>query len=134
MYPNLFAGEPNKSGRLSNEAELVKECPKKFLVDKDRRSRNWNMWVWYVLFLFSPHSHRIDVTQNWEWKSDSEEERKRQMRCLFAIRCSFGINPYQRLAILGWMLSEMLLRVPSRRRGWKPKQVPSQFFPMDESK
>lgn len=103
----LFAGEPDSCGGLSNEQELVRLCPMKF-------KYLGNKWSNYMDFFFSHGTGNA----HWDWKSQYESERKQQRICLVAIRGSFKITDNDKRAILGWMLSEMLIEVPSR---WCPR-------------
>ena len=96
----LFAGEPEMLGGLSNERELVKECPPEFLRD--------NPWSDYASKAFFQGAKIV----NWTWKSNDPAERRRQMACFQGLLGTFGIGHNEKESVAGWMLSEMLAEVP----------------------
>ncbi len=97
----LFAGEPGFFGGLSNETELAELCPAGFKTD--------NPWSDYASRLFSMGGS----SRNWKWKSDDGDVCKRQMGCLHGLLGTFELSHQDKLAVAGWMLSEMLAEVPA---------------------
>ena len=95
----LFAGRPEGLGGLSNEEELVKECPPEFLSN--------NPWSNYASSIFFQGAK----VATWKWKSDDPAERRRQMACFKGLLGSF-IDHNEKESVAGWMLSEMLTEVP----------------------
>ncbi|MGD1003365.1 MAG: hypothetical protein ABR884_02200 [Minisyncoccia bacterium] len=96
----LFIGKPEMLGGLSNEEQLVKECPPEFHKD--------NPWSNYASELF----FKGGKIANWKWKSDDPTERRRQMNCFDGLLGTFGIGHNEKESVAGWMLSEMLAEVP----------------------
>jgi len=96
----LFSGEPGFFGALSNERELVNACPAWFKWDND-----WSVYVARLLF----HGGQ---TTNWKWKSSNEAERRHQDACFQAILNTYCLSHDEKRAVAGWMLSEMVVRVP----------------------
>lgn len=97
--PKLFSGNPGFLGGLSNEDELAVLCPAEFKKD--------NPWSKYTMTIFYQGAN----IGNWDWKSDDEEARHKQLGCLKGILGSF-VSTEDKEAVAGWMLSEMLSKVP----------------------
>ncbi len=113
--PKLFSGNPGFFGGLSNEDELASICPAEFKED--------NPWSKFGTRLFLEGAN----TRNWEWKSDDKLIRHKQFECLSGILGSF-IEHEDKEAVAGWMLSEMLSKVPEylppkEETSKKPKRV-----------
>ncbi|HOX29757.1 MAG TPA: hypothetical protein P5080_00020 [Candidatus Paceibacterota bacterium] len=98
----LFAGKPLPLGGLSNEEELVKECPAEF--------KNGNPWSSLAMGIFYQGA-RIS---NWKWKSPDLAIRKHQLNCFYGLIGSMDIKHQDKKSVAGWMLSEMLTEVPER--------------------
>jgi hypothetical protein len=96
----LFAGKSSPFGGLSNEAELVKECPAEFMKD--------NKWSSFASKIFFNGAH----TENWDWKTTDKDEAIKQFICLRGLLGTFGIKHEDKEAVAGWMLSEMLNEIP----------------------
>jgi hypothetical protein len=96
----LFAGQPGILGGLTNEGELAKLCPKEF-------KRN-NPWSDYATKLF----FRGGNIANWKWKSDDVATRRDQAACFCGLLRTFVLLPQDKMAVAGWMLSEMLAELP----------------------
>ena len=96
----LFAGTVDFAG-LSNERELVAQCPPEF--------RRCNPWSNYAMELF----FNGGSLKNWKWR-DADPAHQRHQRIRFvALLSGFGLPHESKEAIAGWMLSVMLLEVPS---------------------
>lgn len=96
----LFSGQPLVFGSLSNETALVDMCPEEFHEN--------NKWSNYARTLFLEGAS----TENWSWKTEDEETAIHQLNCFDSfLRYSFVKNQ-DKLAVAGWMLSEMLNAVP----------------------
>lgn len=100
MEQELFAGEPNFLGGLSNEQELALVCPKKF--------KEENPWSSYAMKLF----YKGGNIANWKWKSDDLAERNTQRNCFEGLLGSWDVRHEDKGSIAGWMLSVMLTEVP----------------------
>ncbi|MEX0895534.1 MAG: hypothetical protein WDZ94_01185 [Patescibacteria group bacterium] len=96
----LFQGEPQPLGGLSNETELANNCPASFRQD--------NPWSNYAQILFVKGAS----IENWKWKASASEMRWRQFNCLRGLLGTFALGHKDKLAVAGWMLSEMLAEVP----------------------
>ncbi len=97
----LFSGTPKTRGGLSNERELVAHCPVEF--------QDTNLWVIYASkFLHHPSTYR----GNWSWQSEDAEVQEKQYNCLLGIIRSLDLEEGPKESVAGWMLSEMLTRVP----------------------
>ncbi len=96
----LFKGTPGILGGLSNEEELVRKCPEKFWQD--------NPWSRYALWVFARGAN----IKNWEYRAEEEKVRKRQLGCFKGVLGTFNLSQEAKLAVAGWMLSEMLEEVP----------------------
>ena len=96
----LFSGEPGILGGLSNEEELAKVCPEEF--------KNDNPWSQYAMQLF----YRGGNIANWSWKIEDKSIRWRQLCCFKNLLGTFGLPHEDKKAVAGWMLSEMLSKVP----------------------
>lgn len=96
----LFQGQADIFGGLSNELELSRLCPHEFLED--------NPWSTYVNKLFTQTGNRA----NWKWKSDDINTQGEQLSCFDGLLNSSLLKPSKKIAIAGWMLSEMLMEVP----------------------
>ena len=99
----LFSGEI-LIGRLSNENQLVKTCPKHFRTE-------WltDEWCKTAQDMFFKGSD----TSKWAWKTNDKEERSKQIQCLHLTLSSYDQQHEDKIAVAGWMLSEMLTEVPS---------------------
>ena len=97
----LFAGEPEPMGGLTNENELARLCPKEF------QSGN-NPWTAYVSTLFFCGGK---IT-NWKWKSSDDKEKAKQLGYFHCLLSGFGLAHEDKEAVAGWMLSEMLTEIP----------------------
>jgi len=96
----LFAGEGQLFGGLSNEEELIEICPAEF--------KNGNAWSSYAMALFYEGAN----IKNWKWKLTDNKAKGHQLSCLKGLLGTFGIPHQDKLAIAGWMLSEMLNEIP----------------------
>lgn len=96
----LFAGQPELLGGLTNEVELAILCPEEF--------KNNNPWSDYAMKLFY-HGGNI---ANWKWKSDDTATRRHQRGCFSGLLGTFALPHQDKTAVAGWMLSEMLSEVP----------------------
>jgi hypothetical protein len=77
--------------------ELIKACPKKFYEIND-----WTIYAQETLI------KRAENLSNWAWKS---EDKIQQYLCLLAL-VNEPLEYKHKIAIISWMLSEMLLNVP----------------------
>lgn len=98
----LFEGVPQPMGGLTNEVALTRACPEEF--------RHRNPWTEYAMHLFYEGG---DIS-NWEFKATNKEIQNKQFRCFRAFLGTFGVAHQDKEAVAGWMLSEMLVRVPER--------------------
>lgn len=98
----LFAGEREIFGGLSNEEELVKECPVEF--------KNGNAWTGYAMSIFYAGGDISD----WKWKSPDPAVCQHQLDCFYGLLGSMEIRHQDKTAVAGWMLSEMLEEVPKK--------------------
>lgn len=99
---DLFTGTEARFGGLSNERELVAQCPQAFFDGN-------NPWARLASSIFFGGADM----KAWAWKSRDEEIRKRQRSCLRAALGGFELPHEQKEALCAWMLSEMLAKVPS---------------------
>jgi len=100
----LFEGMPAPFGGWSNQRELAGLCPQEFRSDQNP----WGMYVRKVL------SEGTNIS-NWKWKSQEDEIRKKQFKCLFGLLYS-ATQPYDdRVAVCGWMISNMLQELPQHK-------------------
>lgn len=106
----LFSGKANPFGGLSNERELAKVVPAAF-----RRDWTTNPWCEYVGHLF----YRGGDISDWKWKTDDGDTRKLQMMYFNSLLGGFGLKHEDKIAVAGWMLSEMLTEVPK----WSASKV-----------
>ena len=102
----LFAGRVLPHGGLSNEAELIIDCPREFRQDND--------WSVFIRMMYTAGADR----SGWKWKSRSKTEKKKQFICFGAL-LKARIMPEDRVAVAAWMLSEMLVEVPVHSPGPK---------------
>jgi len=100
MSKDLFSGQPQILGGLSNEEDLVKQCPPEF-----RQGNDWSGYASSLFFEGGQVSH-------WKWKSDDDEIKGKQMACFHGLLSTFGIGHHEKESVAGWMLSEMLEEVP----------------------
>ena len=98
--PELFSGKPLSMGGLSNELKLVKLCPPEFRSD--------NPWS----DLAARELRHPAETSNWKWKIKYAFMREQYLDRYHALLGSEGLEFPDRIAIGGWMLSEMLTEVP----------------------
>jgi len=103
MTEKLWEGE-SLFTRLSNEDELVRMC-KGTEFRRDWVNNKWCELAGKVFF------NGAD-TKDWPWKSDDVEVRANQHRCLHLTLSSFGQQHEDKMAVAGWMLSEMLTEIP----------------------
>lgn len=89
----------NKTEAL-NETMLLDACPHAF--------KKSNRWSDYASMLFFTGD-----TSNWKWKTVNEETKNLQLRHLYGILNTIILSHEDKMAIAGWMLSEMLTEVPS---------------------
>lgn len=102
LVEQLFSGEPQPFGSLSNEVELSEICPIDF-----RKDNPWSKVAKSIL-----HSRAVNDISHWQWKAGEEETRVQQKRCFHALLQTFELSYENKLAVAGWMLSEMLVEVP----------------------
>ncbi|MDD5696583.1 MAG: hypothetical protein PHO90_01240 [Candidatus Pacebacteria bacterium] len=102
---DLFAGKPEPLGGLSNERDLVEICPDDF-------KSMANPWTDYAADLF----YNGGSIKDWKWKTLDAEKQKQQLRCLSGILGGCDLGHEEKLALAGWMLSEMISEIPDR--GW----------------
>ncbi len=86
-------------GEIKNLEILTSACPKVFHAG--------NRWVKYA------RKWEISRRQQdwWKWKATEKEVRNHQFKVLLAVQQS-GLEDESRLALEGWMLSEMLEEIP----------------------
>lgn len=109
-YPMLFEGEyMPRTGRFSCETLLIRDCPDEF-----RNPRN--RWTKYARKAILNRS--VDFV-TWRYKPMSKQAQMRRVQCFTdLLRASWNIDPKNhkqvasRSAVLGWMLSEMLVKPP----------------------
>jgi hypothetical protein len=94
---NLFA----KNGEKLDEFELSEVCPSEFT--------KRNPWSDYANHLFFNGGN----TSGWKWKSANKEERDWQLGCFSSILRTLTLSHQEKIAVGGWMLSEMLTEVPN---------------------
>jgi hypothetical protein len=98
---DLFKGIPLPLGGLSNELDLVSICPDEFRYSNNRWSR-------YAAELFY-NGGSID---DWKWKAFDIEDQSKQFSCLEGVLSGFGLHHEDKIAVAGWMLSEMIFEIP----------------------
>ena len=103
----LFAGQPEPFGGLSNERDLAKACPPEFKKD--------NAWSSYASRVFFNGAN----IANWKWKSTDEAVRRHQKGCFHGLLGTFDLSHQDKEAVAGWMLSEMLTETPKYVPGKK---------------
>ena len=96
----LFTSSLSPLRSLTNLAELVKVCPKKFQRD--------NVWSNYAMKFFYDGGN----TKNWQWKSNNQKIKDKQFICFLGLLMTFGLQDKDKKAVAGWMLSEMLIEIP----------------------
>jgi len=94
---NLFA----QNGEKLDEFELSEVCPSEFI--------KRNLWSDYADYLFFNGGN----ISNWKWKSANKEERDWQLGCFSSILGTFTLSHQEKIAVGGWMLSEMLAEIPN---------------------
>jgi hypothetical protein len=99
---DLFIGEYEPLGGLSNEHDLARICPDDF-------KNMHNPWSGYAANLFCSGGNIKD----WKWKSLDIEKQRQQLSCLRGVLSGFDLDHMDKIALAGWMLSEMLSEVPS---------------------
>jgi len=104
MENKLFSGKPEIGGGLSNEQELVKICPKNF--KKEWHHNKWCDAAMTIFFSGGKIGH-------WKWRSQDEEEKKHQLLCFRSLISGWGLPHEDKTAVAGWMLSEMLIEIPT---------------------
>ncbi len=98
----LFSGKISPFGGLSNEKQLFQACPSEF------RDWQYNEFCKYAeSIFFSGASYK-----NWSWKTQDAIEQLKQLTILRALLRSFESKHEHKIAIAGWMLSEILNEVP----------------------
>src|SRR3989344_6016502 len=98
---DLFAGESLPLGGLSNENDLAEICPQEF-------KSTGNRWSGFARLISRGGINAAGNYWNWRWKSTSLNEREYQLRLLLnLLDTTFVLNFENRVAIAGWMLSEM---------------------------
>jgi len=97
----LFAGIPTIFGGLTNERELIEECPPIFWMYD-------NPWLIYVKKVMAQGGGR---TNTWKWKSDCEREQRKKLAYFVSMLQSF-IEFENKTAVAAWILSEILEEVP----------------------
>lgn len=100
IHQQLFAGKSTFAG-LSNEDYLAQICPIHF---RD----NWmkNVWCNAAEEIFF---NGADV-KTWKWQD--EDQKIQQLIKFKALLGGFGLPHESKIAVAGWMLSEMLKEVP----------------------
>lgn len=98
---SLFEGKPSICG-LSNENELVRICPPEF--------KKRNAWSEYASHIFFAGAN----ASAWKWKNLAE--RPKQISCFNALLGGFDLSHEDKIAVAGWMLSEMLAELPKVKR------------------
>ena len=96
----LFSGKLEYMGGLSNERELAKICPPQF-----KESNPWSNYAALVI------AGMVKIT-NWKWKTFDEAEKQMQKEYLCNLIDTFDLSHEDKVAVAGWMLSEMLVEVP----------------------
>jgi hypothetical protein len=96
----LFEGVPQMLGGLTNEVALTRACPEEF--------REENPWSEYAMKLF----YCGGGIRNWEFKTQDQETQNKQFGCFQSFLGTFGVPHEDKEAVAGWMLSEMLVKVP----------------------
>lgn len=104
MSNHLFDGKASPYGGLSNEKQLVAECPEEFM-------RHWttNKWCDLASTIFFKG---INVS-NWKYKIQGLEEQHTQFEKLISLLRGWGLKHEHKMAVAGWMLSEMLVEIPN---------------------
>ncbi len=103
----LFKGTPGLLGGLSNEAELQKKCPEKFRSD-------WTSDPWCEAASSIFYNGCFPLV--WKYKVTDKKEMEKQFTCFHSLLKGFGLKHEWKIAIAGWMLSEMLEEVPKPNR------------------
>lgn len=101
MINELFSGKARVMGGLSNEDSLAKICPEEFKKD--------NKWSDLANSIFFKGAD----TTNWNYKSSNVEEQTKQKNCLMGLLQTFGLSHEDKEAVAGWMLSEILNKIPN---------------------
>jgi hypothetical protein len=101
MVNILFRGKPKPSGGLTNEDELKSACPEEFI--------KWNDWSKYSQKIY--HG-KLPDTFKWKWKIKDASKKMNQFDHFIAVLKSPDLTYEAKLSISGWMLSEMLKKVP----------------------
>ena len=99
--PAPFSGTTGDFGALSNAVGLLMLCPDKFKLF----SNPWNILAFQVLTLGAD-------MKDWDFKSPGREVAVKQLSLLRAVRRTPALSADGRVALAGWMLSEMLTEVP----------------------
>jgi hypothetical protein len=100
-----FSGEPQGLNGMSNEDVLIDACPREF--------KGENCWRELAEFISSQGLAEAD---GWEYKAKDLAVRQKQMSCVQSMLD--GYAPYiTKMAIVCWMLSEMLVSVPAAVSG-----------------
>lgn len=98
----LFAGSCMPRGGLSNARELGELCPAEFRGD--------NPWTKAATEFF----HLRLKPSNWHWASKDSKECLIRLSCFLGIFASTSLVYDDKMAVAGWMLSEMLAEVPQQ--------------------
>ncbi len=96
----LFVGQPQTLGGLSNERDLAELCPEKF-----KGTTDWSRLASWVIL-------QDEDYDKWDWVSDDRTIRKHQLDCLSGLLGSSKLKDQDIEAVAGWMLSEILAAVP----------------------
>jgi len=101
---HLFSGIFCIDGGLTNDDVdyLSKKSPSEF-------GDSSNAWTKYAFEFIIEEGANI---KNWEWKSDDELIKQKQLKYFRAICFSPRECSQRHWEIAGWMLSEMLIKVP----------------------
>ena len=81
---------------------LSEKCPMEF----GDSSNEWTAYAFKVIL------GKGATIENWEWKSDDELTRQEQLKYFRAVCSSPRECSSRHWRIAGWMLSEMLIKVP----------------------
>ncbi len=88
LFLRFFSG-------FSTVRELAEACPEEF--------KKANPWSYYALEVYL---YGGDIS-NWKWKGNKAEQQRQTEVCFFKL-----IYNLDMLAVAGWMLSKMLVKVP----------------------
>lgn len=108
-YKNLSNAEDTKpkSNQGIYVSGLYNSCPEQF-----KRQNEWSEYVKIFIYMRPDSREIINQINNWFWRSDLNADRSKQKQHFFAVLGAEDVLLPEKLAVLGYLLSQMLRKCP----------------------